>query len=173
MIFLVGIVVPDANDGNQGVAGAKESIKDEQKEESLILEAHAIVGEWAMMAHLEDAGFTYRAVMSSGRFKLIALGAFPIPKAVEVFHGLGAVLHEPFHVLLKALKSIIFLGLLDGFSFFVEADLSSLSAISVLDLSSEVLVGDQVFRSTRLYHHRPEVVEHDVIKKRETYRYPY
>ena len=169
MIFLVGIVVPDTNDGNQRVAGAKKSVKDEQEEESLILETHTIVGEGAMMAHLEDAGLTYRAVMSSGRFKFIALGAFPIPEAVKVFHGLGAVLHEPFHVLLEAFKSIILLGLLDGFSFFVEADLSSLSAISVLDLFSEVLVGDQILRSTWLYNHRPKVVEHDVIKKRETY----
>jgi len=74
--------------------------EDEQEEESLVFESDTVVGENAVVAHLEDALVAYGAMVSSSRLKVIALVAFTIPEASEISYCFRAVFHQSLDVLL-------------------------------------------------------------------------
>ena len=93
MIFLVDIMIPNADYGYQKVAATHKAVEDKEKEKSLILKAHAIVDKHAVGVHLENASLTHTAVVGSSWLEVVALAAFPVPESSEVSHGLGSILH--------------------------------------------------------------------------------
>ena len=76
------MMLPDADDGDEHVGGSDERVEDEKKEIALVLEAHAVVSEQAIVAHLEYALAADRAVVRSRWLELVADRAFEIPEAL-------------------------------------------------------------------------------------------
>lgn len=135
MIFFVNIVIPDTDDWDQEIWGTKETVQYKQQKESLIFKTNAIVCEWAVVAHLKDALFTYWTVMSSSWFQLITLWAFPVPETFKIWYGFCAILHEAFDVFLEAFISIIFLNL-RYWTITINCHLCIFSAFSVFHFKS-------------------------------------
>lgn len=59
VVVLVDEVVPDAHDREEEVNAAQPAVEDEEQEESLVLEADAVVGEDAVVAHMEHTSLTH------------------------------------------------------------------------------------------------------------------
>ena len=111
--------------------------------------------------------------MGPGWLDFVADGALLIPEAFEVAHGLYSILHKPLDVLLE---SCVFFILNDGLSgslsswcsWLIKIYFGGFSILPVLELSPQELIFDEIFWSTWLDDHRPEVIKHDVVYKRNT-----
>lgn len=119
--------------------------------------------------------------MGSSRLKLIAFSTFLIPEALQVAHGLRAVLHQSLHVLLQALEAVVFalsvvlgarapnrriIGKLRLVA--VDDDLGCLATFSILNFLTQCLVIHEVARAAGLDDHGPEMIEHDVVDQGKT-----
>lgn len=109
----------------------------------MVLETNAVVSEWAMVVHLENAAVANGAMVGPSWFKLVTRGALSIPEALEVCHGFCAVLHQSLDVFLESLEPIIF-NFVCFISNVVDSNLSSLSMGSVLDFFSNLFVDLQI-----------------------------
>lgn len=143
----------------------------------MILKADAVVGEQAVVAHLEDASSRNGVVVSPCWLYFIADWALLIPEAFKVAHGLHSVFHKAFDILLETCVFFIFdNGFSCSFSgrgsWLVKIDFGSLPVLSVLELSSEEFVIDELLWSTWFDDHGPEMIKHDVVYQRYTDRNP-
>ena len=140
-------MVPNSGDADHHVAREYERVQDEQEEEALVLQADAVVGEEAVVAHLEDASVAHAAVVGAGRLQLITYVALAVPEALQVAHRLGAVLHQALDIFLKAFKPVIFRILV------IKADFSFFPAFALFVFESQLLYLHQVSRTTRFDNH--------------------
>ena len=81
VVVLVDVVVPNANYREEIVKRSQERVEDEQEEEPLVLQAHTVIGEGAVVVHLEDTGLADGAVVGSSWLELIACVALAIPES--------------------------------------------------------------------------------------------
>jgi len=75
------VMLPDADGGDEHVSRPNECIEYEKKEVALVFQAHAVVCEQAVVAHLEYARLSDGAMVRSCWLELIADLTFEIPKA--------------------------------------------------------------------------------------------
>lgn len=100
VIVLIDVVIPDADNRDDHVGGTYPWVQDEQEEESLVFQSDTVVGENAVVAHLEDTLVAYGAMVSSSGLEVIAHVAFTIPEASEISYCFRAVFHKSLYVLL-------------------------------------------------------------------------
>lgn len=112
MVVFVDVVVPDRNNREKIVKGSQPRVKDKEQEVSLVLQADTVVGERAVVAHLEDAGVADGAVVGPCWLELVAVLALAVPETLQIRHRFRSVLHQALHVFLQALESVVFLDCL-------------------------------------------------------------
>lgn len=107
-VLLVDVVVPDGSNGDEVVAQPQEKVKNEEKVESLVLKANAVVYPRRVMVNLKDAPIADGAVAGANWFNVIALTAGGNPcGSIQSSNSLVAILKEALDVFGDPLKPVI------------------------------------------------------------------